>query len=86
MGEKKQTPKTNSVVRALTVLKILQEKTDKDHALEQSAILDYIINDENCYSTDKTLNGDIKNLMAFLIRHQTNTASRKMISELYMTG
>lgn len=65
MGEKKQTPKTNSVVRALTVLKILQEKTDKDHALEQSAILDYIINDENCYSTDKTLNGDIKNLMMF---------------------
>lgn len=65
MGKKGQTPKTNSIIRALTVLKVLMENSDQSHTLQQKELLD-LVKKEDCYSTDKTLRDDLKDLMSFL--------------------
>ncbi len=55
----------NSVVRALTLLDVLKEHTDREHKLPQDAILK--IMKEKCSAcTEKTLRTDLHNLMKVL--------------------
>ena len=73
---KEQTPKTNSIIRALTVLEVLRERTDEKHSIQMKELLDQI-REAGGYSTDKTLKEDIHNLKAYYNPVDEDYATKK---------